>query len=140
MHALRARALRCGFGVAVGFSHSDQIGSFNDAAFDALDKGRSFWVELQNDVVIAKEWWGGEGHLKTIAACRRKQEQHNITHLLHVDLALPHTNRFHNHVSVTRGLAELNHLVRVLRKPLKKQSWFNETETAYACLPPTFRL
>ena len=75
--------------------------------------------------------------MKTIAASRRKQEQHNITHLLHVNLALPNTNSFHNHVSVTRSLAELNHLVRVLGKPLNK-AWFNET--VYACLPPTFRL
>ncbi len=59
-------------------------------------------------------------HMKTIAASRRKQEQHNITHLLHVNLALPNTNSFHNHVSVTRSLAELNHLVRVLGKPLSK--------------------
>ncbi len=38
VHALRARALRCGLRVAVGFGHGDEIGSFDNAAFNALNK------------------------------------------------------------------------------------------------------
>ena len=75
--------------------------------------------------------------LEAIATRWRKQQQHDVAHLLHVDLALSDADRLHQHVAgnttefsnslarcaplpVASSFAQLDDFIRVLRKALQE--------------------
>lgn len=87
MCALRSSALGSRLGIAVGLGDGDKISGFNNTALDAL-KGSEERKTLARRLRVQ----GRGGDLETIAACWRQQQQHDVAHLLYVNLALTDTH------------------------------------------------